>query len=82
MSAAGWVEFIVALILGAAIWALVDQPTRDLHQHANNSTTTTIGQTGVDWLGIWIDWLPLWVMLMAVFGLIVTIVVRRGSVFR
>lgn len=82
MSAMGWLEFIGALILGAVVWALVQQPTRDLHQQANNTTTTSMGQSGVDYLGIWIDWLALWVIGLAVFGFIVTVVVRRESVFR
>lgn len=75
-----WLEFIAALALGAVMWALLQQPTDQLHNKANNTTTTTAGQTGVDWLGIWIDWLPLWIILLAVFGFIVTVVVRRDAV--
>lgn len=82
MSAMAWLEFIVALILGAVMWALLSDPTNKLLNKANNSSTTTAGQTGTDWLGLWIDWLPLWILLLAVFGFIVTVVVRREAVFR
>lgn len=76
-----WLEFVGALVLAAFMWAILQQPTDTLQSEANASADTTAAQTGVEWLGIWTDWLPLFIVLLAVFGLIVTIVIRRGGVF-
>lgn len=82
MSAMAWLEFIVALSLAAVLWALVGGATNDLHDKGTAEASTTAGQTGMEWLGIWIEWIALWALLLAVFGFIVVVVVRQEAVFR
>lgn len=79
-SAVGWLEFVATLILGAVLVAILGGALSSIQTKQSEFADSAAGSQGAEWFSQWVTWLPLWIVLLAMFGLIVTVVVRRDKV--
>lgn len=78
----GIARFVLALVVGAVVYWIVDLTTDPILDGASNATTNNSANQATTWLSEWFGWMPIFLIVVSVMGLIVYSVFIRETLGR